>query len=46
MLAAAAHIARLTGQVALAASAAVVVSLICSAALLFTLVCAPPKLRA
>ena len=48
MFAAVRQIAQGIGQVALAAAAAVTVSLICAVALLFALVCAAPlhKLRA
>jgi hypothetical protein len=45
MFAAISHVARITGQAALAAVAVVVVLTICAVALLFTLVCAPPLER-
>jgi hypothetical protein len=45
MLASVSHVARMTGQAALAAVAVVVVLTICAVALLFTLVCAPPLNR-
>ena len=45
MLTSVSHVARMTGQAAMAAIAVVIVLTICAVALLFTLICAPPLHR-